>query len=145
MTQFKLHPDLNRDGIPIGDFALSRLLMINDAAYPWCVLVPRVADIKDAYQLSEGEHAQMVAESRALCRAMMAAFKGDKMNVAALGNMTPQLHVHHIVRRAGDPAWPGAVWGHAPLIALTRDERQKRQTALIKTLDHQDIAFLSLP
>lgn len=141
MTQFTLHPDLQRDGIALGEFALSRLLMINDAAYPWCVLVPRVAGIKDAYQLSEGQHAQMTAESRALCRAMMDAFKGDKMNVAALGNMTPQLHVHHIVRRAGDPAWPGAVWGHAPLTNMTDDNALSRKANLIYALDREGIAF----
>ncbi len=144
MTQFTLHPDLQRDGIVIGDFALSRLLMINDGAYPWCVLVPRVAGIKDAYQLHEGEHAQMLAESRALCRAMMNAFTGDKMNVAALGNMTPQLHVHHIVRRAGDAAWPGAIWGHAPLTAMTQDEIARRAAALKKALYAGDLSFMDM-
>jgi len=144
VVRFTLHPDLERDGITLGEFALSRLLMINDAAYPWCVLVPRVANIKDAYQLSEGQHAQMMAESRALCRAMMTVFKGDKMNVAALGNMTPQLHVHHIVRRAGDPAWPGAIWGHAPLTAMTNDEIKTRQAALGAALSEEDVHFGAL-
>lgn len=141
MTQFVLHPDLQRDGIVIGDFALSRLLMINDGAYPWCVLVPRVAGIKDAYQLHEGEHAQMLAESRALCRAMMSAFTGDKMNVAALGNMTPQLHVHHIVRRAGDAAWPGAIWGHAPLTEMSASQIKAKSTALSAALGREDVHF----
>lgn len=141
MPNFSLHPDLKRDGIALGDFALCRLLMINDAAYPWCVLVPRMIGVKDAYQLSEEQHAQMIAESRALCRAMMAAFSGDKMNVAALGNMTPQLHVHHIVRSAGDPAWPGAVWGHAPLAPLSTKESATRKALIINALRDEDIGF----
>lgn len=108
---FKLHPQLAKDGIVIGDFEVSKLLMINDAAYPWFVLVPRVPNIKDAYQLSEADHQQVTLESRALCLALMQAFGGEKMNVAALGNMVPQLHIHHIVRYAHDPAWPGPIWG----------------------------------
>ncbi|NNC37282.1 MAG: HIT family protein [Acidimicrobiales bacterium] len=116
---FKLHPDLARDGIPIGDFPLSRLLMINDAAYPWFVLVPRVPDIKDAYQLEPEQHQHLTEESRALCNALMSAFNGEKMNVAALGNMTPQLHVHHIVRFKNDPAWPGPIWGVQPMTPMT--------------------------
>ncbi|WP_017931717.1 HIT domain-containing protein [Robiginitomaculum antarcticum] len=140
---FKLHSDLSRDGLWLGDFTLSRLLMINDAAYPWCVLVPRLEGVKDAYELSENQHGQLTVESRALCRAMMAVFRGDKMNVAALGNMTPQLHVHHIVRRAEDPAWPGAVWGHSPLTPMDANEIKTRSAALHKALADEVLAFES--
>ena len=127
---FKLHPDLARDGIPIGDFPLSRLLMINDAAYPWFVLVPRVPDIKDAYQLSADQHQQLTQESRALCEALMAGFNGEKMNVAALGNMTPQLHVHHIVRFNTDTAWPGPIWGVQALTAMSEAEIAARRDVM---------------
>lgn len=141
---FTLHADLQRDGIWLGDFTLSRLLMINDAAYPWCVLVPRVDDVLDSYLLPESDHAQLTAESRALCRAMMAVFRGDKMNVAALGNMTPQLHIHHIVRRSGDPAWPSAIWGHAPLTAMMPNEIKTRSTALHSALAVETTQFESV-
>lgn len=115
---FTLHPDLVRDCLPVGDFPLSRLLMMNDGAYPWFVLVPRVPGVKDAYELSADDHAQLTTESRALCGVLMEAFGGEKMNVAALGNMTPQLHVHHIVRYADDPAWPGPIWGKQPMLPM---------------------------
>ena len=127
---FQLHPDLARDGIDIGRFPLSRLLMINDSAYPWFVLVPQRQGIKDAHELSEEDHMQLTRESRALCGALMAAFKGEKMNVAALGNMTPQLHVHHIVRFKTDPAWPDAVWGKQPLTKMSAAKIEKRVTTL---------------
>lgn len=128
--KFELHPDLVRDGFVLGEFPLSLLLMINDAAYPWFVLVPQRAGIKDAYELHETEHRQLMYESRAVCTWLMSAFGGDKMNVAALGNMTPQLHIHHIVRRKGDPAWPAAVWGHAPLSAMNTQYVADRLTKL---------------
>ncbi len=134
MPAFELHPDLRRDGIEIYDLPLSKVLMINDAAYPWFVLVPRVPDIKDAHELSEAEHAQMMFESRALCNALMAAFDGEKMNVAALGNMTPQLHVHHIVRFKTDPAWPGPIWGVQPLTPMTNVEIARRKDLVIAGL-----------
>lgn len=116
---FILHPQLVQDGIEIGNFDLSRLLMINDKAYPWFVLVPRVENVKDAYQLSDIQHQQLTRESRALCNALMTAFVGEKMNVAALGNMVPQLHIHHIIRYVSDPAWPAPIWGVKPLAPMS--------------------------
>ena len=131
---FALHPDLARDGILISDLPLSRLLMINDAAYPWCVLVPRRAHIKDAYELTDADHFTLTQESRALCRAMMAVFGGEKMNVAALGNMTPQLHVHHIVRFKSDAAWPGPIWGVQALTPMNNKMIDDRKSRLIASL-----------
>lgn len=123
---FTLHPQLTADSILLADFEVSKLLMINDGAYPWFVLVPRIADIKDAYELSEVDHMQLTRESRALCEALMCAFLGEKMNVAALGNMVPQLHIHHIVRFASDPAWPGPIWGVQALRPLSEGEISDR-------------------
>ncbi len=112
---FKLHPDLARDGLDMGRFALCRVLLINDATYPWFVLVPERDSISDTIDLSPTDHATLWEESRAFGNGIMAAFSGDKLNVAALGNMTPQLHVHHIVRYRDDAAWPAPVWGKHPL------------------------------
>lgn len=134
MTPFTLHPDLARDGIEIYDLPLSKVLMINDAAYPWFVLVPRVDGIKDAYELSAKDHAQLTRESRALCKALMDVFNGEKLNVAALGNMTPQLHIHHIVRFKTDPAWPGPVWGVQPLTPMSKAMIEQRKTAVTAAL-----------
>jgi diadenosine tetraphosphate (Ap4A) HIT family hydrolase len=114
---FELHPDLERDAIALGRFPLCRVLLINDANYHWFVLVPERPDVRDTIDLSEPDHQTLWAESRAFGIGIMRAFAGEKLNVASLGNMTPQLHVHHVVRYAADPAWPGPIWGKLPLMA----------------------------
>jgi len=112
---FQLHPDLVRDGIPVGDFPLCKVLLINDAAYPWFVLVPKRASISDTIDLERADYAALWEESRIFSAAIMAGFNGEKLNVAALGNMTPQLHIHHIIRFKSDAAWPGPIWGKQPM------------------------------
>ena len=108
---FTLHPDLQRDGIEMGEFSLCQVLLINDSHYPWFVLVPKRSGISDTIDLSAKDYAALWEESHIFSRAIMTAFKGEKLNVAALGNMTPQLHIHHIVRFTSDEAWPGPIWG----------------------------------
>lgn len=112
---FTLHPDLKRDGIPMGKFALCRVLLINDSHYPWFVLVPQREGISDTIDLNTADHATLWEESRVFSQGIMSAFAGEKLNVAALGNMTPQLHIHHIVRYKSDAAWPTPIWGKHPL------------------------------
>ena len=112
---FELHPDLLRDTHPVVELELCDLRIMDDATYPWFVLVPRRDGISDTIDLSEGDHARLWAESRRVSRVLMEVFAGDKLNVAALGNMTPQLHVHHVVRYTADPAWPGPIWGKVPM------------------------------
>ena len=111
---FTLHAQLAADTFEVGDFSLSRLLLMNDAQYPWCILVPRVVGARELHRLDDADQLQLLRESTALSRAMEAVFKPHKMNVAALGNVVPQLHVHHIARFRGDPAWPAPVWGRHP-------------------------------
>ncbi len=108
---FTLHPQLEKDGIVMGELPLSRLLLLNDSRYPWFVLVPRRENITEIYQLSEADQQQLLLESSRLGRLMMEGFNGDKLNIGALGNLVPQLHLHHIVRYKNDEAWPGPVWG----------------------------------
>ncbi len=108
---FELHPRLEADSVHVGSLPLSEVRLIRDARYAWVLLVPRRPDVKDAHELSDEDQAQLTRESAQLCRAMMTLFQPFKMNVAALGNMVPQLHVHHIARSPGDHAWPGPVWG----------------------------------
>ncbi|TNF35945.1 MAG: HIT domain-containing protein [Gammaproteobacteria bacterium] len=111
---FELHPRLAADGLWVGDWPLSRVLLMNDAHYPWCILVPRREGSRDIHHLGQADRLQLLAESCQLSEAMEQLFRPFKMNVAALGNVVPQLHVHHIARFEGDPAWPGPVWGKLP-------------------------------
>ena len=108
---FELHPQLAKDCIEVGDFPLSKVLLLNDSHYPWVVLVPRRENIDEIFQLSHEDQRQLLAESSTLSEAMATYFKADKMNVAALGNKVPQLHLHHIVRYKNDVSWPNPVWG----------------------------------
>ena len=111
---FELHPRLAADSILIGRLPLSVLLLFNDARYPWFILVPRRSGISEVFQLPETDQQQLWRESAILARHLMQSFHADKINIGALGNLVPQLHVHHIARFTSDPAWPGPVWGHSP-------------------------------
>ena len=108
---FSLHPKLSEDTITLGDFPLCRLLLMNDSTYPWFILVPRRDDLREIHELTEADQQQLLKESSQLARQLVALFKADKLNVAALGNLVPQLHLHHIVRYQKDPCWPAPVWG----------------------------------
>lgn len=119
---FELHSQLRADCIPVGDFPLCRLLLLNDRQYPWLVLVPRRAELREVFELAEADRAQFHRESDLLAQVLSETFKADKMNVAALGNMVPQLHVHHIVRYRQDPAWPAPVWGKLPAVPYAENE-----------------------
>lgn len=112
MSDFKLHPQLEKDCVSLSDLKLSRLLLMNNKDFPWCILVPRINDIREIHELSEADQQTLLMESSELSRVMLQIFKGEKMNIAALGNMVPQLHVHHIVRTGTDKAWPNPVWGY---------------------------------
>jgi len=129
--EFTLHPQLAADTVAIGDLPLGRVLLMNDCHYPWCLLVPRRAGTSELYELDADALGQLSLESASLGRIMMAHFRGDKLNVAALGNVVPQLHVHHIVRYRNDPAWPAPVWGRVPTRPyLPADlERERRSLA----------------
>lgn len=117
VANFVLHPQLAADTAPVGDFPLCRVLLMDDSRYPWFLLVPRVVeDIRELHDLTDAERHKLSDESARLARAMSAQFSPHKLNVAAIGNMVPQLHVHHVARFQGDPAWPATVWGrHPPL------------------------------
>lgn len=108
---FQLHPQLQHDCRVIGRFPLCHTLLMNEARYPWLILVPERAGISEIYQLSSADRAKLIEESSALARALAQAFRPDKLNIATIGNRVPQLHVHHVVRYRDDPAWPAPVWG----------------------------------
>lgn len=109
-----LHPQLQADCLVIGRFPLCHLLLMQDASYPWFILVPDRDGVQEIHQLATADQRQLMDESVLLSRALVAAFAPDKLNIAALGNIVPQLHVHHVVRYRTDAAWPAPVWGRAP-------------------------------
>jgi diadenosine tetraphosphate (Ap4A) HIT family hydrolase len=114
---WSLHPQLEKDTINIGDLPLSRVLVINDANYPWLLLVPRRTGAIEIVDLDEVAQAQLMTEINRVARALQDLTKPDKLNIAALGNVVPQLHVHIIARRRNDAAWPRPVWGVVPALA----------------------------
>jgi len=113
---FELHPQLQRDCLELGRFTLCRLLLMDESRYPWFILVPEREGMAEIYQLDDADQRLLLRESSLLARGLAEVFAADKMNIAAIGNLVPQLHVHHIVRYRNDPAWPAPVWGKfAPL------------------------------
>lgn len=111
---FVLHPTLRNDTIIVGYFPLSVLLLMNDANYPWFILVPQREDITEIHHLNREDRVQLMDESHRLSVAMAACFTPDKLNIAALGNVVPQLHIHHVARFSGDACWPKPIWGQVP-------------------------------
>ncbi|MGR4039226.1 HIT domain-containing protein [Pseudomonas sp. JDS08PS003] len=111
---FTLDSRLQQDTLPIGDFPLCRLLLSNDANYPWFILVPRREDISELFQLDVTDQQQLWQETTVLAEVLKDSFDADKMNVATLGNVVSQLHMHVIVRKRDDVAWPAPVWGKHP-------------------------------
>jgi diadenosine tetraphosphate (Ap4A) HIT family hydrolase len=113
MTDFILDPVIASLTLPLADWPLSRVFLYNDARYPWGLLVPRRNGMVEISDLPEQDQAQLMMEVVRLSKLVRALPGVEKLNVGALGNMVPQLHVHVIGRRKGDPAWPGPVWGHS--------------------------------
>jgi diadenosine tetraphosphate (Ap4A) HIT family hydrolase len=132
--QFELDPQLSADTVVLGEFPLSLVLMSRDANYPWCILVPKVSDKFEIHHLANADREQLMRESCHLAEVMADLFVPDKMNVAALGNMVHQLHVHHVARFKDDPAWPGPMWGKVPAKAFSDEELADRVSRLRSAL-----------
>ncbi|TBU89988.1 HIT family protein [Phytopseudomonas dryadis] len=113
---FVLDSRLQQDTRVLGDFPLSRLLLSNDARYPWFILVPRREEVSELFQLSVDEQQALWRETALLAELLKDVFKADKINIATLGNVVSQLHMHVIVRYRGDAAWPSPVWGAHPAL-----------------------------
>jgi len=117
---FAVHPQLAADTVLVATLALSEVLLMDEPAWPWLVLVPRRADLRELVDLPAADRAELMEEIARASTVLQGLFAPDKLNVGALGNMVPQLHVHVIARRIGDAAWPNPVWGakarerHAP-------------------------------
>ena len=131
---FKLDPQLAQDTVILGRFKMSLVLLSRDANYPWCILVPQRQDVREVFHLGDDDGIQLMRESRHLAEVMADLFVPDKMNIAALGNMVPQLHVHHVARTKTDGAWPKPVWGAQPAHAYTEVDLNDRVARLRSAL-----------
>lgn len=109
---FSLHPQLAKDTDVLGHFPLSIALLHKDSAVPWVILVPKIEGLKEIHHMSIENQQVFMQESQVVMEALESLFSPDKLNFGALGNMVPQLHVHHIARFKTDMAWPGPVWGN---------------------------------
>jgi len=133
-SAWSLHPQLASDTTPVGDLPLSRVLVIQDANYPWLLLVPRRPEIREIIDLDEVAQAQLMTEVTRVARALKDITQCDKLNIAALGNAVPQLHVHVIARRRTDAMWPKPVWGALPPLAHDPEELARFTAALRRTI-----------
>jgi diadenosine tetraphosphate (Ap4A) HIT family hydrolase len=131
---WSLHPQLARDTAAVGDLALARVLVMNDANYPWVILVPRRAGIVEIIDLEEGDRGRLMAEIAQVSAALKELTGCDKLNVAAIGNVVPQLHVHVVARRTSDAAWPKPVWGAVPARPYVAGELDTFVAALRRVL-----------
>ncbi|WP_395020814.1 HIT domain-containing protein [Dongia sp.] len=123
-TDFELDAQLDTDCLFLTDWPLCRVLRMNDRAYPWLILVPRRVEKREIIDLSTADQGLLLGEIARASRAIRQALKPDKLNVAALGNVTPQLHVHVIGRFTDDPAWPRPIWGVQKPQAFDSDEAE---------------------
>jgi diadenosine tetraphosphate (Ap4A) HIT family hydrolase len=133
VTNFILHPSLAADTAFVSDWGLSRVLLMNDARYSWLILVPRRAGISELFQLAAAERAMLSEEIACAAQRLKYLAACAKINVGALGNLVPQLHVHVVARSPGDPAWPAPVWGHSPAVPYERTARDAMISQLVKT------------
>jgi diadenosine tetraphosphate (Ap4A) HIT family hydrolase len=134
-ASFTLDPRLAQDSIALGDLPLSRVLLMNDANYPWLILVPRRPNLVELIDLDDSGQATLMIEISRAARALKEITPCDKLNVAALGNTVRQLHVHVIARRASDAAGARPVWGAVPARPYAAAERERLAGALQSALD----------
>ncbi|MEF2506677.1 HIT domain-containing protein [Vibrio mimicus] len=125
MLNFELHPQLKKDTDVIGHFPLCVALLHKDSAVPWIILVPQKPNLRELHHLPMNEQQQFLVESQIICQTLESLFSPDKLNLGALGNMVPQLHIHHIARFTHDMAWPGPVWGRTQ--GVFRSEQEQKQ------------------
>lgn len=134
-ANFALNPQLLADTIFITDLPLCKLLLANDKSYPWTILVPARPGITELHQLQHADQLQLLEESNKLSVALEELYQPDKLNIAAIGNMVPQLHVHHIARFRSDNAWPAPVWGVNKAVPYTSEEITTAKNNLLNAIN----------
>ena len=133
-ARYELHPQLAADTHPLAALELCELRLMDDSNYPWLILVPRVPNARELVDLDAAQRHRLTDEIDLAARLLRDAFRPHKLNVAALGNVVPQLHVHVIAREESDPAWPAPVWGRVaarPYSPEALIERVRRLGALL--------------
>ncbi|SRR5258706_10240830 len=133
MSEFVLHPRLAADTVPVTDWTLSRVLLMNDARYAWLVLVPRRPNAVELFDLSEADRRVLIEEVAQASKLLKTVSGAAKINVGALGNLVAQLHVHVVARRPDDPAWPGPVWEHSSAVPYSAAERDALIAKVVNT------------
>ena len=136
---FSIDSQLERDTVRVAALPLCDMLLMNDANYPWLILVPRRASIRELIELNDHDQQQYQLESNMTSQLLLGQFKADKLNIAALGNVVSQLHIHHIARFYSDSAWPKPVWGVFPPLAYTPDELDKALILILSGLKSQTL------
>ncbi len=119
---YKLHRQLKQDTFYLGHLKLCDVLLMNDARYPWVILVPRRENITEVFQLSDADQYLLSTESAFVAKQLSSLVVADKMNVAALGNIVSQLHIHHVARYETDEAWPAPIWGTGSTVTYSEGE-----------------------
>ncbi len=140
---FILHPQLDADCKWVGDLPLCRVLLLNDSQYPWLILVPRREGLRELHQLSAEEQLQYLQESNLAAGLLEELFNAEKLNIAALGNMVPQLHIHHIARFQSDVAWPKPVWGAFPAQPYSDEAMRVRVGVLQAAFSEKNNEFVA--
>ncbi|MGF1739683.1 HIT domain-containing protein [Vibrio profundum] len=135
---FSLHPQLANDTTQIGEFPLSLVLLHKDSAVPWLILVPKCAQAAELHRLSMQDQQQFLLESQAINKMLEETFQPDKLNLGALGNMVPQLHIHHIARFKHDIAWPAPIWGNTKGQFRSQQEQEKLAGEIKQALEVND-------
>ena len=131
---FALHPTLARDTVEVTRLPLCRVLLMRDRRFPWLILVPERDSIREIHELSPADRAELMEEIARAGETLQQLFRPDKVNVGALGNLVPQLHVHVVARFAADPAWPGPVWGSGAAEAYPETEIAELRERLANAL-----------
>ena len=119
---YELHHQLKQDTFYLGHFKLCDVLLMNDARYPWVILVPRRENITEVFQLSDADQHLLSTESANVAKQLSSLVAADKMNIAALGNIVSQLHIHHVARYQTDEAWPAPIWGTGSAVIYSEGE-----------------------
>ncbi len=135
MSTFQLHAQLKQDCFIVGQFELCLVLLLNDSQFPWFILVPQRENIREIYELQSEDQQLLIQESSYFSQRLATIFEAEKLNVAAIGNIVPQLHVHHIVRYQTDKAWPAPVWGKFAATPYTAQQRESRISKVTAVCD----------
>jgi diadenosine tetraphosphate (Ap4A) HIT family hydrolase len=131
---FTLHPTLARDTVEVTRLTLCRVLLMKDRRFPWLILVPALEEIREIHELAEEDRGLLIEEIALAGRTLERLFQPDKINVGALGNVVPQLHVHVVARFADDPAWPGPVWGSGAAVPYAAEELEVMRRRIVAAI-----------